>query len=103
MIRFGSDDYFKELDRQVNAMLAPQLTAGIMTQEHANELRAEAQRKAHKKVMRFYGMPQPHSSGHRKETGRVALPVRVVTDPAEQAALAKTRANRKKRARRKVH
>ena len=55
-IRFGSPEYFQRLDQQVNAMLAPQLASGIMKQEQANEIRATAQRRAHKKVSRFYGL-----------------------------------------------
>lgn len=56
LLRFGSPEYFQTLDHQVNAILAPQLAAGIMKQEQANEIRATAQRRAHKRVSRFYGL-----------------------------------------------
>lgn len=102
-IRFGSEEYFQELDRQVNAMLAPQLSAGIMRQEHANELRVEAQRKARKQVNRFYCTPMFRSPGENKQVGRVALPCRIVTNHAEQAKLLRQRKQRNYRqARRKA-
>lgn len=56
LLRFGSPEYFQALDQQVTAMLAPQLASGIMKQEQANEIRATAQQRAHKKVSRFYGL-----------------------------------------------
>jgi len=54
-LRFGSPEYFLELDRQVNAVLAPQLATGIIKQDKANEIRVTAQRRAQKKVSRFFG------------------------------------------------
>ncbi|WP_328186978.1 hypothetical protein [Marinobacter sp. OP 3.4] len=65
IIRFGSPDYFLELDNQVNAVLAPQLAAGIMKQEQANELRVAAQRKARKQVDRFYGFQNKYDGNGR--------------------------------------
>lgn len=55
-IKFGSPEYFQRLDQQVNSILAPQIASGIMKQERANEIRATAQRRAHKQVSRFYGL-----------------------------------------------
>lgn len=103
-IKFGSPEYFQAVDQQVNAMLAPQLAAGIMRQEHANEHRAEAQRKAQKAVSKFYGNSKYDGSGRLvrysvaapdAQTERVALPCRIVTDPVERDELARLRKQRK--------
>ena len=55
-MRFGSPEYFQRLDQQVMAAIAPQVVSGALTQSQVMEIRAEAQRKAHNKVRRFYGM-----------------------------------------------
>lgn len=103
-IRFGSPEYFQAVDQQANALLAPQLSAGIMKQEHANEYRAQAQRKAQKAVSKFYGNSKYDGSGRLireagpvpdAQVGRVALPCRIVTDPLERDELARLRKQRK--------
>ena len=54
--RFGSPEHFQELDRQVNAAAAPQVVSGAINQQQLNEMRSTAQRRAQKKVSRFYGL-----------------------------------------------
>ena len=103
-IRFGSPEYFQAVDQQVSAMLAPQLAAGIMKQEQANEHRAAAQRKAQKAVSKFYGNSKYDGSGRlvrdagpapEAQAERVTLPCRIVTDPVKRDELARLRKQRK--------
>ena len=110
-IRFGSEESFLELDRQVTAMIGPQLSAGIMTQQQAQEARATAQRKSHKKVAKFYGNSKYDGSGRLvrdvgpvvdTHTDRVAMPCAIVTDPMERKELVRQRQQKNKnQARRK--
>ena len=101
-IKFGSPEYFQRLDQQVNALLAPQLASGIMKQDQANQYRAEAQRKAHKAVSKFYGNSKYDGSGrlvrdsapNTAEPQRVAMPFAVITNHREQSELERKRRQR---------
>ncbi|WP_278366903.1 hypothetical protein [Marinobacter salarius] len=104
ILRFGSPEYFQALDQQVNAMLAPQLSAGILKQGQANEIRAKAQRHAHSQVGNFYGRSKYDGSGRLmrdipaakdQHTGRVVLPFQVVTNSLDQDELLRQRKQRK--------
>ena len=110
-IRFGSPEYFQAVDQQVSAILAPQLSSGIVKQEQANEYRAEAQRKAQKAVSKFYGNSKYDGVGKlvrdaqeagTKNEERAVLPFPVVTDPLQKHELTRLRKQRSKsKARRK--
>ncbi|WP_428398248.1 hypothetical protein [Marinobacter salarius] len=113
ILRFGSPEYFQALDQQVNAMLAPQLAAGIMKQDQANEYRAEAQRKAQAQVDKHYGRTSKYDAEGRQifvtansgdlHTGRVSLPQQVITNPLARLACVDTRQQRNGTQKRRQH
>lgn len=65
ILRFGSPEYFQELDRQVQASVAPQIVSGAMKAEQANEIRATAQIRARKQVDKFYGLRNKYDGNGR--------------------------------------
>lgn len=73
-MEFGSEDYFKCLDQQVQAVIAPQVVAGEMSNSQIQEARALAQFRAQKKVRKFYGQTSKYDGKGRLRAG--ADPVR---------------------------
>ncbi len=65
LLQYGAPEYFQELDRQVQAAIAPGVIEGEIKPEQANEMRAKAQRRGRKQVDRFYGLNNKYDGAGR--------------------------------------